>query len=144
MKRESIAASTERGADIVGKPKKTSISAGPGPEIMAAQTLIHNEVYNMEGEKLGKIEEIMLDIPAGRIAYAVLESTTWLGLNIKLFALPWQVLTLDTDRKCFLMDVSKERLKREPGFDKGQWPAMADQRWAQDLYERFNVAPYWS
>jgi hypothetical protein len=53
-------------------------------------------------------------------------------------------LTLDTDRKCFLMDVSKEQLKREPGFDKQQWPAMADQRWAQDLHERFNVSPYWS
>jgi len=45
---------------------------GPGPHLMGADTLIGNDVYNQEGEDLGDIKEIMLDMRSGRVSYAVL------------------------------------------------------------------------
>lgn len=35
---------------------------GPGPYLMGADTLIGNNVYNAQAEKLGDIKEIMLDM----------------------------------------------------------------------------------
>jgi hypothetical protein len=110
---------------------------------MLASTLEGNPVINRDGEKLGSIDEIMLDVPMGRIAYAVLSSGGFLGVGDKLFAIPWGALTLDTDNKCFILDVSKERLEKAPGFDKDHWPSLADQSWAKNVHKYYVTQPYW-
>lgn len=129
-----------QGAAIVGGSLDSS---GPGPEIMAADTLEGNDVYNYANEKLGTIEHIMLDVSHGRIAYAVLARGGVLGIGEKLHAIPWAALTLDANRKCFMLDVDKELLKESDGFDKDHWPALADSVWATDLHTRYGRKPYW-
>lgn len=49
-------------------------------QVMSASTLIGDKVVNEAGEDLGKVEEIMLHVPSGRIAYAVLSFGGFLGL----------------------------------------------------------------
>ena len=127
---------------IIGKGAATA--AGPGPDVMAADTLEGDKVYTTDGDDVGKIKDIMLDVRSGRIAYAVLSSGGILGIGDKLHAIPWSALTLDTERKCFLLSVSSERIRNAPGFDKDHWPAMADPQWAEPLHEFYGSAPYWS
>lgn len=117
--------------------------SGPGPEIMDAHTLNGNEIVNRQNESLGEIEAIMLDVPHGRVAYAVLSFGGFLGVGGKLFAVPWHALVLDAERKCFILDASKEQLKSAPGFDKNSWPAMADTTWAQRIHDFYKTSPYW-
>ena len=85
----------------------------------------------------------MLDVRSGRIAYAVLEASGFLGIGEKFFAIPWRALTLDTDEKAFILDVDKERLKNAPGFDKNHWPSMADRTWASEVHSYHGTRPYW-
>lgn len=75
-----------KGAQIVGDT--SSDTGGPGPNLMTADTLIGNSVMNHQGETLGEVEDIMLDVPRGRIAYAVMSAGGFLGIGEKLFALP--------------------------------------------------------
>lgn len=114
-------------------------SNGPGPRLMGADTLMGNDVFNDQGEDLGDIKEIMLDVRAGRISYAVLSYGGVLGIGDKLFAVPWEALTLDTENKRFTMDVAKERLENAPGFDKDNWPNMSDQTWAKDVHDYYGT-----
>ena len=79
---------------------------------MGADTLMGNDVFNDQGEDLGDIKEIMLDVGAGRISYAVLSYGGVLGIGDKLFAVPWEALTLDTENKRFSLDVAKDRLDK--------------------------------
>ena len=60
-------------------------------------------------------------------------------LGEKLFAVPWQALTLDTVNKRFILDVSKDRIKDAPGFDKDDWPDMVDPSWAQSVNTYYGV-----
>jgi sporulation protein YlmC with PRC-barrel domain len=106
---------------------------GPGPALMGADTLIGDDVYNHEDEELGDIKEIMLDMRTGQIAYAVLSFGGVLGMGDKLFAVPWERLTLDTVNKRFLLNVDKELLKNAPGFDKNNWPDMGSDAWNQQM-----------
>lgn len=128
------------GATIIGSGTSGD---GPGPEVMSASTLDGNDVVNSVGDDLGKIEDIMLDVMSGRIAYAVLSFGGFLGMGDKLFAVPWSALTLDTDEKRFVLDVPKERLEKAPGFDKNHWPSMADRTWASEVHAYYEVSPYW-
>ena len=106
---------------------------GPGPQLMGANTLVGNDVYNHKEESLGDIKEIMLDISSGKVSYAVLSFGTFLGMGEKLFAVPWDALKLDTQNKRFVLAIEKERLSKAPGFDKHKWPNMADKTWAKDI-----------
>lgn len=102
---------------------------GPGPALMGAYTLIGEDVVNTQNENLGDIKEIMLDVRTGKVAYAVLSFGGVFGIGEKLFAVPWTSLTLDTENKSFVLNVSKEQLKNAPGFDKDDWPDMNDATW---------------
>jgi sporulation protein YlmC with PRC-barrel domain len=116
---------------------------GPGPRLMTAATLTGDDIVNRRGEKLGVLQDIMLDVPNGRIAYAVLSSGGILGIGDKLFAVPWQMLQLDTDHRNLVLDVDKERIERAPGFDKDRWPSMADPAWGTEVHDYYGVRPYW-
>jgi sporulation protein YlmC with PRC-barrel domain len=117
--------------------------SGPGPQIMSASTLTGDEVVNQEGEDLGEIDHIMIDVPTGKIAYAVLSFGGFLGVGEKLFAVPWSALTLDADNRQFVLDIDKERLKDAPGFDKEHWPQMAQADWATEVHNFYGAKPYW-
>lgn len=130
------------GARITGT-KHLDDHSGPGPEVMAASSFEGETVMNAQGETLGEIEEIMLDVRSGRIAYAVMSAGGFLGIGEKYFAVPWHAFTMDTNRKAFILDVDKERLLNAPGFDKDHWPAMADQTWAGQVHTYYGVRAYW-
>ena len=127
--------------DTYGMYKSRS-NGGPGPGLMGANTLDGNDVFNRQDEDLGDIKEIMLDMGTGRVAYAVLSHGGFLGMGDKLFAVPWSALTLDTVNKRFVLDVSKDRLEKAPGFDKDQWPDMADTTWNKEIHDYYGVTPY--
>ena len=115
---------------------------GPGPHLMGADTLLGNDVVNTMDENLGDIKEIMLDMRTGRVSYAVLSFRGFLGMGEKLFAVPWDALKLDTVNKCFVLDASKDRLENAPGFDKNDWPDMADTAWEKGVHDFYGTQPY--
>ncbi len=119
----------------------SSDTSGPGPELMGADTLLGNDVYNKDGEDLGDIKELMIDMASGRVSYAVLSFGGLLGMGDKLFAVPWAALKLDTANKRFTLDVPEDALKNAPGFDKDKWPSMADNSWAAGVH-KFYGTPY--
>jgi sporulation protein YlmC with PRC-barrel domain len=138
----TVRSETRTRGKIIGSPERWN-NEGPGPRIMAADTLEGNSVTNPQGEDLGNIEHIMIDVPSGRVAYAVLSFGGVLGIGDKLFAIPWSALQLDTDNKCFVLSTPKEKLKQAQGFDQDHWPSMADQGWATDLHKFYDAQPYW-
>lgn len=111
--------------------------------VFSAKTLTGNRVVNRQGEDLGKIEDLMVDLDQGRIAYAVLSFGGFLGLGDKLFAIPWQALALDPAENRFILGIDKSLLDKAPGFDKNNWPDMADPAWGAQLYSYYGYTPYW-
>jgi sporulation protein YlmC with PRC-barrel domain len=112
--------------------------------VLSADTLTGDTVFNAAGENLGKIEDFMLDVESGRIRYAVLSFGGVLGIGNKLFAVPPEALTVDASRKCFVLDVEKERLENAPGFDKDNWPNFADPTLGSEIYGYYGRKPYWN
>lgn len=115
------------------------MSHGPGPKLMGAGTLIGDDVYNTKEEAIGDIKEIMLDTLSGTVVYAVVAAGGFLGMGSKLFAVPWKALKMDAANKRFTLDISKERMKDAPGFDKDHWPDMADPSWNKEVRNFYGV-----
>ena len=111
--------------------------------ILAASTLEGDKVKNSADEDLGKVNSIMIDIPSGRVAYAVLSFGGVLGMGNKLFAVPWDAFSVDEDEKCLILDVDKRSLETAPGFDKDNWPDMTNPAWGASIFKHYGVTPYW-
>jgi len=113
-------------------------------DIYRASKLIGADVENPQGEKLGDIKDVVFDPETGRIRYAVLAFGGFLGLGEKYFAVPWTALTSKAGEKGdFILNIDREKLKNAPGFDKNNWPNMADRSWAKQIYAYYGVKPYW-
>ncbi len=105
--------------------------------VLGAGTLTGDRVRNKTGEDVGKIEEIMIDLESGRVAYAVLSFGGFLGIGDKLFMVPWRAMTVDQSAQEFVLDVSRKQLEKAPGFDKNNWPDMSDAGYGR------HVDAYW-
>ena len=111
------------------------------PDFLSASTIKEDKIVNGEGEDLGKIEELMIDLQSGRIGYAVLSFGGFVGLGDKLFAIPWQALTLRPQEHAFLLDIPKETLEKAEGFEKDKWPLTHEE--LSRTYTYYGYQPYW-
>lgn len=102
-------------------------------------------VYGSANDKLGKVENLVVDPVSGKTRYAVLSFGGILGMGNKYFAVPWNDLKVfykgttsaGTQKEVYATaDISKESLKKAPSFDKDHWPDFADTNFVIDL-EKF-------
>lgn len=105
---------------------------------LSASTLMNEPVVNTRGERIGKIEDYMIDLEEGSVAYAVLSFGGFMGIGDKLFAIPWKSMQLDQENHDWIIDVSEDVLENAPGFDKDNWPDMDDQMY------RDEISRYWA
>ncbi|MEO7991178.1 MAG: PRC-barrel domain-containing protein [Chryseolinea sp.] len=103
---------------------------------LTATSIMADKVINKEGEKLGGIKDIMVDITTGKIEYIIIEFGGFLGIGEKFFAIPFRLLAVNTNEHAWILDQTKETLEAAPGFDKDHWPKT-------NSHEFDNSGAYW-
>jgi hypothetical protein len=83
-----------------------------GLPLASAGGLKGMRIVNLRHELLGRLEEILLDVQHGRIAYAVMGAGGFLGLGERFFAIPWAALVMDPQGECLVLDVARERFEK--------------------------------
>lgn len=116
------------GADT-GDTSGTTDSAEMGLAAASTTKLMDYTVQNSQGENLGEIEDLMVDVTNEEVRYAVLSFGGFLDIGEKLFAIPVSALTIDHQNEVVLFDVDEETLQNAPGFDTNNWPDTAAPEW---------------
>jgi sporulation protein YlmC with PRC-barrel domain len=93
---------------------------------LTSSSICKDDVYNHHEEKLGSIKDLMVDLETGKIEYVVIEMGGFLGIGEKFFAVPFQLLAVDSKEEAFILNQDKETLENAPGFDKDHWPLTND------------------
>jgi hypothetical protein len=109
------------------------------PSLISADKVEGTSVYNQEGDKLGTVEEIMIDKRSGRVAYAVMSFGGFLGMGESHHPLPWQVLHYDTDRNGYVVPLSKDVLEKAPTYTDATPAHWDDPAWNQNIYKYYNA-----
>lgn len=108
-----------------------------------AEKLIGSAVYDRTDreEQVGTLNEIVIDSRSGEIKYGVLSFGGFLGFGDKLFAVPWSAFdfaaTTEDEGPRIYAPISNQKLEAKDGFDKDNWPQMADPQWSKDTHERW-------
>jgi sporulation protein YlmC with PRC-barrel domain len=100
-------------------------------KIFRVSKVIGMPVKTTEGDKLGEIEDVAVNIETGQVAYVVLSFGGFFGLANKWFAVPWAEFSLVNDERenYFTIETTKDKLKKLPGFDKEDWPDLVNSDW---------------
>jgi sporulation protein YlmC with PRC-barrel domain len=105
--------------------------------VLTASSVIGDKVENRQGNTLGNIKDVMLNLKEGTIEYFILQSGGFLGIGEKLFAVPYQEFQIDTNNKIFILDRDEDYIKNAPGFDKNHWPETNAQYY-------WDIISYWN
>lgn len=111
--------------------------------LISSEKVVGSSVENTRGDNLGSINEIMIDKISGEVAYAVLKYGSFLGMGGKLFALPWDILTYNTERNAYVIDLPEEKLKNAPSFDEHNWPDFGNRDYDKELHEYYGSRADW-
>ena len=123
-----------------GNPDPTSADE----PVRSVRTLIGLEVTDPHGDRLGRIEKIMLDAPAGRIAYGIASFFGALEHAGKLFAIPWEALRPCEENGTLRLDIDRSDLEGAPSFHRDEWPDMSNRRWSAEVHAYYGLGPYWA
>jgi len=113
-------------------------------QVQKASKLMGLPVKNLQDETIGKVENILVDLPAGRMVAVVVSSGGFLGMGDEVSAIPPTALRFTADRDALQIDISKEMLSSAPHFKADQWPDFAQPGYAAGVYSAYHVQPYFA
>ena len=79
-----------------------------------AKKVIGTAVKNSAGEKIGQVEDIVLDKQSNRIIFAVVGFGGFLGMNEKYHPVPWSALDYVESEDSYVVPFTKEQLQAAP------------------------------
>lgn len=125
----------------------TSSRAGePAHPLVGADRVSGTAVFDVDGEKLGKVEDIVIDKVSGRVAYAILSSGGVLGIGARFHPLPWRLLTYDPALAGYATPLQPGDLDKAPAIDETRlsgWTDTTDREAIHSFYAGWGIGPYW-
>jgi sporulation protein YlmC with PRC-barrel domain len=120
-----IAAFSWAGAALAqeGAGQSTAKADVAATHVMPADELTGLNVVNKQGQKLGTINDIVVDVKTGDVRYAALAHGGVAGIGSKLFAIPWHAMTFkfgtpnDQNERHFILDATADHFENAAGFD---------------------------
>ena len=106
-------------------------------EVFSYNKFKNRSVENTNGDTLGDVHDVVLDLKSGEIAYLVLASGGFLGIGEKHLPIPFEALQYDSRRDTFLMDVPKDKFENAPHFDSKDGQKRIDNHFVQDVYSYY-------
>ena len=121
---------------------QSDIATDETATLIASNKVEGTAVYNRDGERLGSIQNFMVDKVSGNAQYAVLSFGGFLGLGQDYYPLPWSMLTYDTDKGGYVVDLDKSQLENAPRYSGGEEPKY-DSDYGRSVYDYYGVTYPW-
>ena len=104
-----------------------------------ASKVIGTTVKNGAGERLGEIEDIVLDKQSDTLLFAVLSFGGLLGVGEKYFPVPWEALSYDESEDAYIVDVTKDRLQTAPADSLEELTRSDGRPYRERAYEFYKI-----
>lgn len=118
-------------------------TTNPSGHLIAAKQVQGTTVYSLALDKLGTVEDVMIDKRSGRIAYAILGFGGFLGIGDRLYPLPWEKLRYDPEMGGYVVDIDRSMLEGAPSYTSEDAASWDDEAWGRGVYSYYGVRPFW-
>lgn len=108
-----------------------------------ARKVIGTNVKDGAGEKLGEVEDIVLDKQSNQIMFAIIGFGGVLGIGEKYHPVPWSTLDYDKDEGSYVINLSKDQLKAAPADSMEELTKNDGLGYRDRAYAYYKAKPYW-
>jgi sporulation protein YlmC with PRC-barrel domain len=84
--------------------------------VISSDKVEGTNVYNGAGEKLGSIDDLMIDKHSGQVRYAVMEFGGFLGMGSDRYPIPWNMLRYEPSQGGYVVPLDKKLLDNAPKY----------------------------
>jgi sporulation protein YlmC with PRC-barrel domain len=77
-------------------------------------------VAGIDGDKLGAVRELFVELASGQVAFLIVEAAGLLGGSGKFHPVPWSAVRYDAVARNFQVAMSKNNFKASPSYDRDQ------------------------
>lgn len=109
-----------------------------------AKKVIGTSVKDTTGDKIGTVDDLVLDKTTNTILFAVVSFGGVLGMNEKYHPLPWSVLNYDEDEDAYVVPYTKDELKAAPADTIDQLTANDGVPYRDQSYAFYRAEQYWT
>ena len=109
----------------------------PSP-VISSTKVQDTSVYNPQGDKLGSIEDLVIDKVSGTVRYAVLEFGGFLGMGTDRYPLPWSKLSYSTEHDGYVVPLTEAQLEGAPRYDADEQPDYNDD-YGRKVYDYYGT-----
>ncbi|HVR48100.1 MAG TPA: PRC-barrel domain-containing protein [Pseudorhodoferax sp.] len=106
--------------------------------IISSDKVNGTSVYNLNGDKLGSIDTLMIDKLSGQVRYAVMEFGGFLGIGTDRYPLPWNALKYDSNLGGYSVSLAKEQLEQAPKYERSAAPEYTDE-YGRRVYDYYGI-----
>jgi sporulation protein YlmC with PRC-barrel domain len=118
---------------------RTTDTAGP-PVLVSARELHGVSVTDQDGQALGEIERVMIDLEHGHAAYLLVAEG---GVAAPRAWLPVPIEVLVPSGKGYALGVETFWLRQVPPLSSPNPPGTVGSAWLRGLYVNYGIDPYW-
>ena len=116
-----------------------SVATDETSDLISSDKVEGTAVYNRQGEKLGSIHTVMIEKVSGKVAYAVMSFGGFLGIGDRYHPLPWSVLTYDTSKGGYAVDLDRSMLEGAPSYSASEMPDWSDPEWSRKVQDYYRT-----
>lgn len=87
-------------------------------DLVTATGVTNQDVYNADGDKVGWLDEVVIEKMTGQVAYVVLAVGGFLGIGERYHRLAWDRLTYDEAKNGFNIDLTGDQMREAPHFSR--------------------------
>lgn len=111
--------------------------------LIASDKVEGTPVYRADGDKIGKIERVMIDKRTGHVAYAVMTFGGFLGIGDDYYPVPWSVLRYSEKLGGYEANITDAQLKGAPKFRSADDWKYGDRQREAAMFSYYGATPYW-
>lgn len=108
-----------------------------------AKKVIGTNVKDTTGNKIGEIEDVVLDKQSSSIMFAVVGFGGFLGIAEKYHPIPWSALDYDERESAYVVPFTREQLEAAPAGSIDELTHADGLSYRDRSYEYYKVRPYW-
>jgi sporulation protein YlmC with PRC-barrel domain len=87
--------------------------------LVSTTSLLGSKVKNLQGEKVGTVQHLLINPRTGLVLYAVVSMGGLLGMGEETLIVPWQALEVTRDDNALVLNISQQWLRQTPADAEG-------------------------
>ena len=108
-----------------------------------ARKVIGTNVKDGAGQKVGEVEDIVLDKQSNQIMFAIVGFGGVLGIGEKFHPVPWSTLNYDKSEDSYVVNLTKEQLQAAPAYTMQELTTGDGSQFRTQVYDYYNAPKYW-